>query len=220
MGKLMKRTHGAAAKLWPVIQDLPLFLTAPLFRPWHIRWGTTDAEYDAPMPGDELYPNAQYKSTRAITIDAPPSAVWPWLVQVGGGRAGFYSNDLLDNLGRSSATSIMPELQNLDTGQWIPMTPSGVPSPQTAFKVHSFAPGEWLLWAKPDSTWAWRLTPTSTGGTRLITRIHTVYDWKQPFSALLGVLLMEFGDFAMLRRMLRGIKTRAEALQKTGDRQG
>lgn len=97
------------------------------------------------------------------------------------------------------------------------MSPFGVPTPQTAFKVHSFLAEEWLLWVKPDSTWAWRLTPTPTGGTRLVTRIHALYDWSRPVTALFGVLLMEFGDFAMLRRMLRGIKSRAEDLQPERD---
>lgn len=202
-------------KVWPVVQDLPLFLTAPLYRRWHLGWGATDAEVAAAMPGDDLHPRAQYKTTRAITIDAPPSTVWPWLVQVGGGRAGFYSNDLLDNLGHASAASIVPELQKLEIGQWVPMSPSGISSQETAFRVHSFAAGEWLLWAKPDSTWAWRLTATPQGGTRLVTRIHAVYDWSRPLMALAGVVLMEFGDFAMLRRMLRGIKDRAEAMNRS-----
>jgi hypothetical protein len=79
--------------------------------------------------------------------------------------------------------------------------------------VHSFAVDSWLLWTKPDSTWSWQLDPTPTGGTRLVTRIRTTYDWRHPATALFGVVLMEFGDFAMLRRMLRGIKTRAEALE-------
>lgn len=92
----MKRKNWFASKFLPVIQDLPLFLSAPLYRSWHLRWGATDTEVAASMPGDDLYPQAQYKTTRAITIDAPPSAVWPWLVQVGGGQAGFYSNDLLE----------------------------------------------------------------------------------------------------------------------------
>ena len=70
---------------------------------------------------------------------------------------------------------------------------------------------ESLLWTKPDSTWAWQLTRTGTG-TRVVTRIHAVYDWRHPLAAILGVVLMEFGDFAMLRRMLRGIKARAESL--------
>jgi hypothetical protein len=90
--------------------------------------------------------------------------------------------------------------------------PAATPTDRTAFKVHSFEVNQWLLWAKPDSTWVWRLTPTGSNGTRLVTRVHAVYDWRHPRTALLSVLLMEFGDFAMLRRMLRGIKARAESL--------
>ena len=164
------------------------------------------------MPGDDLFLKAQFISTRSITIDAPPAAVWPWLVQVGCGRAGFYSNDLLDNLGRPSATTIVPELQHLQVGQWVPMSPSSTPTEKTAFRVDSYDVASWMLWAKPDSTWSWRLTPTMSGGTRLVTRIHAVYDWRNPLTAILGVVLMEFGDFAMMRRMLRGIRTRSESV--------
>jgi hypothetical protein len=199
------------SELGDVLHDLPAFLTAPLYRRWHLRWGATRGEATASLPGDSLLPRARYRSTRAITIDAPPCAVWPWLVQVGCQRAGFYSNDLLDNLGRPSATTIVPSLQHLEVGQWVPMSPAATPTERTAFQIHSFKLNEWLLWTKPDSTWAWQLTPTG-GGTRLVTRIHAVYDWRNPPIALLGVLLMEFGDFAMLRRMLRGIKARAESL--------
>jgi hypothetical protein len=203
-----------------VLHDLPAFLTAPLYRRWHLRWGATPTEAAASLPGDTLLPRAQYRSTRAITIDAPPDAIWPWLVQVGCQRAGFYSNDLLDNLGRPSATTIVPGLQHLEVGQWVPMSPAATPTDRTAFKVHSFELNEWLLWSKPDSTWAWQLTAADRGGTRMVTRIHAVYDWRNPPMALLGVLLMEFGDFAMLRRMLRGIKTRAESLDHDARPQG
>ena len=199
------------AEIGDVVRDLPAFLTAPLYRRWHRHWGATPAEIADALPGDELLPSAQFQTTRAITIDAPPHAVWPWLVQVGCLRAGWYSNDLLDNLGQPSATTIVPELQHLEVGQWVPMSPSPTPSDRTALKVHSFEVNKWLLWNKPDSTWVWRLTPTTDGGTRLVTRIHAAYDWRQPLTALLGVLLMEFGDFAMQRRMLRGIKVRAES---------
>jgi len=82
-----------------VLHDLPTFLTAPLCRRWHLRWGATPAEVAESLPGDTLVPGAQYRTTRAIRIEAPPEAVWPGLVQVGCLRAGFYSNDLLDNLG-------------------------------------------------------------------------------------------------------------------------
>jgi hypothetical protein len=199
-----------------VVRNLPALLTAPLYRRRHLGWGATPHEQLADMPGDTLFPLAQYQSTRAITIDALPEAVWPWLVQVGCGRAGFYSNDLLDNLGRPSAATILPAFQHLQVGQWIPMSPSTTPSDQTALKVHSFDPDRWLLWAKPDSSWAWQLTPDGRGGTRLVTRIHAVYEWKtHPLMALFGCVLMEFGDFAMLRAMLRGIKQRAESASRT-----
>jgi len=201
-------------EVFRVVQDLPIFLTAPLYRRWHLRWGATPAEVEGALPGDALLPHAQFRATRAITIDAPPSAVWPWLVQVGCLQAGWYSNDLLDNLGHPSATTILTRFQDLQIGQWVPMSPFTTPSERTALKVHSFEGNEWLLWNKPDSTWVWRLTPTNNDQTRLVTRIHAVYDWHHPLMAVLGVLLMEFGDFAMLRRMLRGIKARAEGMAR------
>jgi hypothetical protein len=198
-----------------VIHDLPLFLTAPLYRRWHLRWGATPAEVAASLPGDELFPHAQFRPTRAITIAAPPELVWPWLVQVGCRRAGWYSNDLLDNLGHRSARDVIDELQHLEVGQWIPMSPVGPPTDVNAFRVAGYELNRWLLWTKPDSSWVWRLTPLPDGGTRLATRVSAPRDWKrEPASALLGILLMEFGDFAMMRRMLLGIKHRAEELSR------
>ena len=189
--------------------DLPLFLTAPLFRRWHLRWGATPDEVEAALPGDELLPNPQFRCTRAITIQAPPSLVWPWLVQVGCLRAGFYSNDLLDNFGHPSARDIVPELQHLEVGHWVPMSPTA-PSDVTAFRVEGFELNQWLLWRKPDSTWVWKLTDAGDGTTRLVTRVRAVHTWSHPLTALLGVILMELGDFAMMRRMLLGIRERAE----------
>lgn len=205
---LRQRLPGQVAS---VVADLPLFLTAPLYRRRHLSWGSTPAEVDAAMAGDELLSDAQFVSTRSITIAAPPEHVWPWLVQVGGGRAGFYSNDLIDNLGRPSANTIVPELQHLEVGQWICLSPASEPTEQTAFRVRSFVVPTELLWAKPDGVWSWRLTPTLDDGTRLVTRIHAVYDWSHPLTAAFGVVLMEFGDFAMMRRMLLGIQQRAES---------
>jgi hypothetical protein len=94
------------------------------------------------------------------------------------------------------------------------MSPSSTPSDVTAFKVHSFEVNRWLLWSKPDSTWAWKLTRTDSGGTRLVGRVHAARDWKHPLAAIGAVVLMELGDFAMFRRMLRGIKERAESLAR------
>jgi hypothetical protein len=121
---------------------------------------------------------------------------------------GFYSDDLLDNLGRPSADRIVPELQTLRVGQWVPMAPR--PSPETAFVAAEYETPRRLLWTKPDSTWSWVLTADGDGGSRLVTRLRARYDWSRPRAAALAVVLMEFGDYAMMRRMLLGIRLRAE----------
>jgi hypothetical protein len=198
-----------AHQLAAVIADLPRFATAPLLRGWHQHWGATRDETAAAMPGDDLVPNAQFRCTRAVSIEAPPEAVWPWLVQVGCLRAGFYADDLLDNLGHPSSHSILPEFQNLEVGQWVPMAPT--PTEVTAFKVAGFETNRSLLWQQPVSTWAWKLDPLPDGATRLVTRLHIDHDWKHPAKAVFSLLLTEFGDFAMMRRMLLGIKERAES---------
>ena len=123
----------------------------------------------------------------------------------------FYCDDLLDNLARPSAREIVADLQHLEIGQTVPMAP-GAPTALNAFLVEGFETDRWLLWRKPDSTWAWRLTDLGEGRTRLVTRMHTADEWRRrPVTALLGMVLMEFGDFAMMRRMLLGIGERAES---------
>jgi hypothetical protein len=197
-----------ARQVRDVVADLPRFLTAPLLRNWHLHWGADPAEIADPMPGDDLFPRAQYRSTRAITIAAPPDEVWPWLVQVGCLRAGWYSDDLLDDLARPSARVIVPALQDLHVGMRVPMAPT--PSETSSFAIDGFEAPRWMLWRTPSSSWAWRLVPLPDGGTRLVTRLHAVYDWHRA-SSVVWVPLMEFGDFPMMRRMLRGIRERAQA---------
>jgi len=85
-------------------------------RPRLMRWGATDEEVAAAYPGAELVPHGQRAATMAVTIDAPPDQVWPWLVQMGGDRGGWYSWDRLDNGGRPSATQVHPEWQDLALG--------------------------------------------------------------------------------------------------------
>jgi hypothetical protein len=195
-------------ELRDVAVAIPLFATSPLMRHWHRRWGATDAEVAAVMPGDELVPGAHVFCTRGITIDAPAEAVWPWLVQVGFGKAGFYSNDLLDNVAHPSANGILEEFQEPKVGDWVPMF-SKV-NETTAFRIAAINRTQELVWVKPDSTWAWTLTGLG-GRTRLVTRLRIRYRWHRPADTLLSLVLFEFGDFPMMRKMLQTLKRRAEA---------
>jgi hypothetical protein len=198
-----------------VLVALPRFLTTPLYRHWHLRWGATNAEVAAAMPGDEIVPAASFTATRAITIAAPPEQVWPWIVQIGTGRAGFYSYDVFDNAARPSADRILPEFQETRVGDWVPM--SSTVNQTTAFRVKAFQPNRWLLWAKPHSTWSWTLTQLDDGRTCLVTRLKERYLWRSsPGLALLTLVLFEFGDFPMMRRLLLGIRQRAERLAVPG----
>ncbi len=182
------------------------------YRRWHLRWGATDEEFRAPMPGDELVPRPAFDPTRAVTIDAPPEEVWPWIAQMGHGRAGFYSYDRLDNSGRPSLDAIDPRLQDLRQGDWIPM--SKTVTEDTAFKVASLDPPRSMVWAKRDSTWAWSLRPLPGGRTRLVARIRLRYERNRLLPV--SLLLMEGGDFVMMRRCLLGIKRRAERARAGG----
>jgi hypothetical protein len=148
--------------------------------------------------------------------------VWPWIAQLGYRRGGFYTYDQVDNAGEPSADRIIEEYQDLKVGDLIPMwhESHGL---SIAYKVDSFDAPRWMLWVhrpreneEPDSTWSWRLNELPTGATRLVTRMKQDYRWATPRLALFNLVLMEFGDFAMERRMLKGIKVRAERLKRDG----
>jgi hypothetical protein len=195
-----------------VIAASPLFLFAPVYRRWHLRLGAVDSEVAGAMPGDELVSEPSFNATRAITIDASPEAVWPWLVQIGYGRAGWYSYDLFDNGARPSADRILPEYQEPKVGDWVPMW--STVNETTAFKIKAFEPNRWMLWEKPHSSWAWKLVPLEGGGTRLISRLKQRYEWRAaPGNALFTLILFEFGDFPMMRKLFLNVKRRAERLR-------
>jgi hypothetical protein len=198
-----------------------------LFRPWHRRWGATDQEVAGRMPGDEMVPGANLQATRAITIQAPPEAVWPWLVQLGQGRGGFYSYDLLENmmgLDIQSAIRIRPELQGLQEGDRISLEPGG-----GGYAVAELEPNRHLVLftegageseldevfrkANAASTWTFLLEALDDGEcTRLCVRWRARWDLlSSPMSFLIGVMLDPI-EFVMERKMLRGIKQRAEAV--------
>ena len=181
--------------------------SATVYRRSHLSWGAAPAEVQGVMPGDDILRRSHFTATRAITIDADPEAVWPWLLQVGFHRAGFYSYDLLDNLGRPSAEHVLPEFQDVAVGDLAaPM--ASPPDKKNSFTVALLDSPHRLVWAKPDSTWSWLLTHKADGRTRLVTRLKARYD----VNAFLPVtlILMEIGDFPMMRRMLLGIRDRAE----------
>jgi hypothetical protein len=179
-------------------------------RPWQLTWGATPQEVARPLPGDDLIPRPTFNATRAITIAAPPAAVFPWLVQVGVGRGGWYSYDLLDNLGRPSARAIVPELQDLAAGDIVAMSPDG----RQGMAVHALDAPNSMVWSTPgDTSWTWQLDETDDGGTRLLTRIRSRIRWS-PMSIAFSVLL-EVVDVWMLRKMLRTVRERAESMVGT-----
>ncbi len=181
------------------------------YRPWHLRWGASQAELRRSMPGDGELFESSFTATRAITVRARPEEVWPWLVQIGFGRAGWYSYDWLDNLGRPSAEQLIPELQAIRVGDWIPM--SGKVDERTAFRVKAFDANRSLLWAKPDSTWAWVIEPLDEQHTRVVSRLRCHYE-PGSLLGLAGMVLMELGDFPMFRKLLLNLKRRAEDLAR------
>lgn len=178
------------------------------YRPWQLRWGATDQEADRPMPGDEIVSRPTFVATRAVTVNARPADIWPWLVQMGFGRAGWYSYDLLDNLGRHSSERILTGYQDLQLGGVVPLGPG-----ERGMRVKDFSPGEWMIWWDPKkrgSTWAWGLYPVADEETRLITRVRNDYtaSWS---NLVFGLLLLEPADFPMMRKCMLGIKRRAES---------
>lgn len=177
-----------------------------LVRPWCVHWGTRPDEVRAPLPGDDIVPEPAGSTTRAITIAAPPTAVWPWLAQLGQGRGGAYTYDWIENLlglGMHSADQILPQFQHPVVGDVVLRTPG------STMVIASLEVDRFLVAASPDQMWSWAflLTPLATGSTRLLSRNR----WQQGgIGVRLGMLLMEPASLVMERKMLLGIKQRVE----------
>jgi len=184
--------------------------TRRLVRTPVLTWGATEEEAGRSLPGDELLEDPAVVSTRAITIDAPPSAVWPWLVQMGSGRAGAYTYDWIENLfglGMHSAERIHPEWQNLAVGDVIP----GRESLQ-GMRVEVLDPERALVTRSEDGTWVWAFVLEDLGGrTRLLSRNRIAMP-DPSLGDRIGMAVMEPGSLVMERKMLHGIKERAERL--------
>jgi hypothetical protein len=197
-----------------------------LVRPWIINWGASRGEQHMPLPGDDIASGVPAHYTKAVTIQAPPEAVWPWLAQIGDHRAGFYSDDWVERFvfpgtvhyieGTHSATRIHPELQQLHVGD-----PINTASVGTKFAVGNpvtvLEPGRALV----IGTWAFVLRPLPDDRTRLLVRDR---DWGYLRAAAprrlallraalraVDYLIGEPLHFAMERKMMLGLKQRAES---------
>lgn len=203
---------------------------ALVFRPRMLRWGATDEELKETFPRADLVPGGTSSATMATTIDAPPARVWPWLVQMGYGRAGWYSWDRLDNFGEISADRIHPEWQHIKVGDFL-APEVGVTA--RAWQVAALEPerflclrasydlrkGRWYDPAKPQppfstlSTWGFWLKETPEGRTRLIVSGYWSMKprWLQP---ILSVLALEPSHWIMQTRQFANLKRLAEGAIK------
>jgi hypothetical protein len=170
-----------------------------------LTWGATAAEAVGNKPGDELLPDPDGSSTRAISIAAPPEAVWPWIAQIGPSpRGGVYSYDWIENLlglDIHSVDRILPEFQNPRVGDSIALG-------DNRMEIARLDPGEVLSFRSDDGNWVWTFFLAPEGsGTRLISRNRFLLPGM---GARIGMVALEPGSLIMERKMLHGIRKRAE----------
>ncbi|HUW13650.1 MAG TPA: hypothetical protein VM537_28260 [Anaerolineae bacterium] len=202
-----------------------------VLRPRSLRWGATDAEVTRSLPGDELVPNVKVGYTQAITISAPPEEVWPWVIQMGYGRAGWYTYDWFYKLtgsgnfhdGNRSANRIIPELQDLKVGDPIKifetapydvviLEPNRVLAllarvdwdTEETFELSETMPANFM-----NNSWVYVLEPADANSSRLLVRWRGDYSFKLGNALALGIPT-EAGALIMQPKMFKGIKARAE----------
>ena len=214
--------HVLAAAALAILATLLVYVFA--VGPWQMRYGATDAEVSRTLPGDELTTLPQNQTTRAITIDAPATGVWPWLVQMGQGRGGLYSYETLENLigcDMHNSDTIVSAWQDTAVGDRVRMYPEGSgPPPYTVARIvpgqalilgHTTEPGGVPSTVTPQTqwgeTWSFILQPINEQSTRLIIRGRSTYS-----DPVMGAIMSAVapGYFLMERGMLSGIKERAE----------
>jgi hypothetical protein len=169
-----------------------------VYRPWSLSWGATDEEINCQMPGDDILEQPTFIATRAISIEASPEEIWPWIIQIGYKRAGFYSYDRLDNDGIHSSDDILPEYQGLQVGDLIPMT-KDINARVTELEPHRSMVMDFQPWV-----WAWGLYETEPGHTRLVARVY-----YRSERTITNIMVDAFEIF-MMRKCLIGIKQRVE----------
>ena len=200
-----------------VILALAMLYWFPVRR-WFARWGTTPEDVNRTMAGDAVILNPTHSATHAVSVDAPPEDIWPWLVQIGYRRGGLYSYDWLDRLfgflDRPSADRILPECQHLAVGDTIRL------GPREELTVAALEPDRALVlsYQAHGFAWVWQfgLYPLGANRTRLVSRGTERY--ANTVAACLFMRVMEPAAFIMTRRMLLGVKERAEALRTRAER--
>ena len=190
-------------------------------------WGASEEETSRHLPGDGFVPDPKITATNAITIHATPADIWPWLVQMGTGRAGWYSFDMLDNKGVSSADEIIPDFQTFEAGGMIPAqiaTESQGKGFQVVACEQEKALGLLSTWdvkerkSVTDSdlpevylrrSWVFILEPVDERFTRLIVRTRTAYS-AHPVAVSMAHTVLDSGQAIMQRKQLLNIKKRVE----------
>ena len=196
-----------------VLFQFGIIMAAYIFiaRPYQLGWGATTVEINRSMPGDERRGNPAFLATRAITIDDTPENIWPWLVQMGYGRAGFYGYDIIENIGSDngiySSDRILPKFQNFKVGDEVPIS--------RVAKLYFFEiePNNYLVWSEDKGEYpgafTWALYPIDETRTRLVSRIGWNYHWSEPNLLALD-FFTEFTDHLAVRKILQGAKGRVE----------
>lgn len=183
------------------------------WRPWCLSWGATDDEVAAVLPGDELLPNPDIVSTRAVTVDATAGAIWPWLVQMGPGRAGAYTYDWVENLAglkMHSADRVLPQFQDLKIGDAQRLGARG-----PVLRVAELQQERSMVLRSDDGNWVWAFSVAPAAkGSRLISRNRIAAPGASLLARALATYVMEPGSLVMERKMLLGIKQRAERLAR------
>jgi hypothetical protein len=183
----------------------------PLWRPWCLTWGATTVEAAGRLPGDDLLERADIVSTRAVSIAAPAEAVWPWLAQMGSGRGGVYTYDWIENLfglHMHSVDVVLPEFQDIKVGDAQRLGKNG-----PVLRVAVVDCRRTLVFRSDDGNWVWTFhLATDAVGTRLISRNRIGTSGATWAIRIFNRYVMEPGSLVMERKMLLGVKKRAERL--------
>lgn len=176
-----------------------------VIRPWQLTWGATSEEVSSVLPGDEYLTSPNFNATRAITINAKAEKIWPWLIQIGDKRGGWYSYDFFNYKGLPSAKKLIPKYQHIEHGDKISM----------GFWVKDFRKDKWILLegnsAKDKMTWLLMLEPVDKYNTRFISRLR-IQRYNLKLTERLSHLVFDFSEVMMTRKSMLEIKKRAEGI--------